>query len=360
MADGNSRISKALVPVVLVMALAACGEKPVETAATKADTPVTLAKAVEASDAGDVRATGTVAFKHEVPMSFMVSGIVQEIAVDQGDRVQSGQRLARLDLGEIAARLREAEAGVAKAERDVARLAPLQQKGFAPTSRLDDARSALQAARAVRDTVAFNRGLSEIVAPTDGIVLRRPAERGQIVSAGNPVLVVGDLSKGHIAVAGLADRDVVRIAVGDAAEARIAGLPDAIRGTVTRIAAKADPGTGVFDVEVTLDSAGRVLPSGIVAQLVIKGRPESVLTALAIPPGAVVEGFGSEATVFVVDPATRVASRRRVAVAGVGESGVRVVKGLAAGEEVVASGAAYLRDGDKVHVVAAPAATALR
>jgi RND family efflux transporter MFP subunit len=350
----------AFVPLAFAVALSACGEKPAETAAPKPDTPVTLAKAVEAADAGDVRATGTVAFKREVPMSFMISGIVEEIAVDQGDRVHAGDRLARLDLGEIAARLREAEANVAKAERDVARLAPLEQKGFAATSRLDDARSALQAARAVRDTVAFNRGLSEIVAPADGIVLRRPAERGQIVNAGNPVLVVGDLSKGHIAVAGLADRDVVRIALGDAAEARIAGLPDAIRGTVTRIAAKADASTGVFDVEVTLDSAGRVLPSGIVAQVVIHGRPETALTALAIPPGAVVEGFGSEATVFVVDSSTRVASRRRVAVAGVGETGVRVVKGLAAGEEVVASGGAYLRDGDKVNVVAAPAVTVLR
>ena len=351
-----------LFPALLsAVLLAGCGKPEAADKAGStepAGTPVTIVRAEPAPDALEVRATGTIAFKREVPMSFMISGIVQEIAVDLGDRVQKGQRLARLDPGEIGARLREADAALAKAERDVARLEQLAEKGFAPTSRLDDSRSALQAARATRDAVAFNKGLAEIRAQTDGIILARPAEPGQILPAGAPVLAIGELDQGHVAIAGLSDIDVVRVALGDRAEARVAGIAEPIPGTVTRLAAKADQATGVFDVEVSLDSGGRMLPSGIVAGLVIRTRMGGGDAPLAIPASAIVEGFGAEATVFVVDPENRAASRRRIAVGGIGPSGVRVLSGLGTGEQVVVAGAAYLRDGDRVAIVEQPRAAA--
>jgi RND family efflux transporter MFP subunit len=336
--------------------LAGCGEA--ETKASDAKerpaTPVRVAAVTEAATNGIVRATGTVAFKREVPMSFMITGIVQDLSVDVGDRVAAGQRLATLDKAEIAARLREADANVDRTGRDVARLAPLVAKGFASSARLDDARAAYAAARAARDAVAFNRDLSEIVAPADAIVLRRPAEPGQIVAAGSPVLTLGDLGSGHVVVAGLADADVVRVALGDRAEARIAGLAAPLGGHVSRIAGKADERTGVFDVEVTLDPIERVLPSGLVAQVAVTTRPGADGPVLAIPPGAVIESFGAEATVYVVDPAVLTVARRRIAVAGISGSDVRVRSGLAAGELVVATGAAYLREGDRVTIGEGP------
>ena len=344
--------------LALALSLAGCdGSKGNEAEASRPDTRVSVTRVIAAPGLGDIAATGTTAFKREVPVSFLIAGIVQDIGVDQGDRVKSGDRLARLDPGDISARLREAEAGLSKANRDVARLEPLAQSGFASTARLDDARSAAQAARATRDGVAFNRGLADIVAPANAVVLRRAVEPGQILAAGTPVLVLGDLDRGHIVVAGLADRDVVRVAPGDRAEARIAGISTPFTGKVTRIAAKAAVATGVFDVEISLDPTDRVLASGLVASLLIQARPENPEAVLAVPAGAIVEGFGQEAQVFVVDEASLQATRRRIIVAGIDEAGVRVSSGLRPGEMVVTAGAAYLREGDRVALAEATATT---
>lgn len=354
----QTRFAATLGGLALAMFLAGCDSGTgTEAEAGRPDTRVSVARVAAAPGLGDIAATGTTAFKREVPVSFLIAGIVQDISVDQGDRVKPGDQLAQLDPGDIAARLREAEAGLAKANRDVARLEPLARSGFASTARLDDARSAAQAARATRDGVAFNRGLADIIAPANAVVLRRAVEPGQILAAGTPVLVLGDLDRGHIVIAGLADRDVVRVAPGDRAEARIAGISTPFTGKVTRIAAKAAAATGVFDVEISLDPTDRVLSSGLVASLVIHARPENPEAALAIPAGAIVEGFGQEAQVFVVDEASRQAARRRIVVAGIDDAGVRVASGLRQGEMVVTAGAAYLREGDRVAIADATSAT---
>ena len=345
----RSLIAAAMGALALAPLLAGCDARSgTETEATRPDTRVSVALVAPAPGLGDIAATGTTAFKREVPVSFLIAGIVQDINVDQGDRVKPGDHLARLDPGDIAARLREADAGLAKANRDVARLEPLASSGFASKARLDDARTAVQAARATRDSVAFNRGLADIIAPANAVVLRRTVEPGQILAAGTPVLVLGDMDRGHIVVAGLADRDVVRVMPGDRAEARISGISTPFSGKVSRIAAKAASATGVFDVEITLDPTDRVLSSGLVASLLIHARPENPEAVLAIPAGAIVEGFGQEAQVFVVDAASRQATRRRIVVAGIDDAGVRITSGLRPGEMVVTAGAAYLREGDRV------------
>jgi multidrug efflux pump subunit AcrA (membrane-fusion protein) len=70
---------------------------------------------------------------------------------------------------------------------------------------------------------------------------------------------------------------------------------------------------------------------------------------LLVPTLALLDSRADQGVVFVVD-AQNVAHRRSVRTAGVSDEGVVVVEGLAAGERVVASGAAYVRDGEPVRV----------
>ncbi|HYC05072.1 MAG TPA: efflux RND transporter periplasmic adaptor subunit [Azospirillaceae bacterium] len=349
--------------VLLLLALAACGEPQagpaVPTAPQKPAVLVGTATVAPAPRASMVRGTGMVQFKREVPLSFKVSGRIAAFEVDISDEVKAGQRLALIDQQEISANLREAEAAVMKAEQDIARLTPLAEKGFAQRSRLEDAQASLKAARAKRDVIAFNRSLASIVAPADGVVLARTLEPGEIVPAGAPVLTIGDRDSGMIVRVGLSDRDVGRVSVGAVAEVTLDGK--ALPARVGRIAARSDKRTGVFDVELQLEGSPDAAVSGRVAHVLIQPDADATASLLAIPSAAILEGFGTEAGVFVVDPATRAVSRRMVSVAGLDGPNTLVAGGLTAGEIVVARGAAYLRTGDVVELpTAAPTPAAAR
>ncbi|RJF88802.1 efflux RND transporter periplasmic adaptor subunit [Oleomonas cavernae] len=345
-----------LLPIGLAFAgllgLAACGDSTAQTTAgkTQPDQPVAAATVELAPDATAVRGTGMVAYKREVVLSFKITGIIQGFNVDMGDTVLAGQKLAILDAAEINAQWRETVASVEKAQRDIDRLAPLVGNGFATQARLDDARTALKLALAARDAIEFNRSLAEIRAPADGIVLSREVESGQIVPAGAAILTLGDTASGHVVRVGLADRDAVKISLGDPATVKVPGIERPLAAHVSRIAPKGDMRTGTFFIELAIDDSGRALPSGLIADALIHPASAINTSIVAIPTSAILEGFGPEGTVFVIDPATSTVTRRRVVFGSLSGGMVQVREGLSVGEQVVSVGAGYLREGDKVRV----------
>jgi len=296
-----------------------------------------------------ITATGTFGPKDEIALSFKVGGVVESVAVDAGDAVVAGEVLASLDLREIDAALAKARSAAAKAQRDLERARRLFDDSVATLSHLQDAETGWEVARADLEAAEFNRKHAVIAAPTGGVILRRAAEPGENVNPGTPVLFLGSRTRGAVLRVGLADRDVVRVGLGDGALAAFDALPGRVfRGRVTEIGAWAAPGTGTYTVEVTLDDAGP-LAAGMVGRVEI--RSGAGLPTAVVPVEAVLEADGDEATVFVLsDDGTR-ALKRTVTVAFLDGGRVAVTRGLDKAETVVTDGAAWLMDGDAVRVV---------
>jgi multidrug efflux system membrane fusion protein len=293
-------------------------------------------------------ATGTVAPKDEIALSFKIGGVIARIAADPGDLARAGQPLAALDLREIDAAVAKARSAAAKAERDLARARRLYADSVATLAQLEDAQTAAEVARADVQAAAVNRRYAVIVAPSHGTVLRRTAEPGETVSPGATVLVLGSSARGNVIEVGLADRDVVSVRKGDRAVARFDALPGrTFAGEVTQIAAAADPGTGTYAVEVTLRDAG-ALTAGLVGQVEI--RPGRGAPTTLVPIEAVLEAEGTEATVYALSADGARARRRRVTVAFIAGSQVAVARGLDGVHMVLTDGAAYLDDGAAVRV----------
>jgi multidrug efflux pump subunit AcrA (membrane-fusion protein) len=97
---------------------------------------------------------------------------------------------------------------------------------------------------------------------------------------------------------------------------------------------------------VTGDAAA--LRSGMVARLQIHPAGDAG-ELLHVPLGAILEGNGGSATVFVLEADDKV-QRRAVEVAWIGPDSVALRGGVTAGERVVMAGAAYLHDGEAVRV----------
>jgi len=164
-----------------------------------------------------------------------------------------------------------------------------------------------------------------------------------------PILTLGSHARGVVVRAGLADRDVVRVRLGDRAVVRFDAFPDrTFEGTVTELAGAADPMTGTYDVEVTVPLPASRLASGLVGQVEI--RPAATHRVALIPIESLLEADGSHATVFAVSADGRRAERRSVTIAFLTGDRVAVTSGLESVTTVVTDGAAYLDDGATLRI----------
>ncbi|MBI5836164.1 MAG: efflux RND transporter periplasmic adaptor subunit [Candidatus Eisenbacteria bacterium] len=296
-----------------------------------------------------VTATGTLVPKDGANLSFKVGGLVARVLVNEGDRVRAGQLLAQLDLGEIEPGVTRAAAAAEKAERDHRRLERLYADSVATLSQLQDAGTARDAARAEYEAARFNRSHAVIVAPASGMVLRRLAEPGEVVAAGMPVLAFGSHARGQVLRAGLADRDFVRVRLGDRATVRFDAIPGReFQGTVTELGNASDPATGTYRVEVSLPGAA-ALASGLVGSVEIRPRAESAVTL--VPVEALLEADGDAATVYTLAPDGRRAERREVRLAFLDGGRAAIRSGLEGARLVVTEGAGRIGAGDRVEVM---------
>jgi RND family efflux transporter MFP subunit len=333
------------------LALSGCAE-PAEQA-TPLPTPVHAVTAGAGPAAPAIRTNGIVANKDEFRLSFKVGGVIKRIAVNEGDTVRAGQRIAQIEQTEIDAEVEQARQAHEKALRDAQRGERLYADQVISLEQLQDLRTQTAVSEAALNAAQFNRSYAEIVAPHAGTVLRRLAEERELIAAGAPVLVLGARDQGFIVRAGVADREIVQLTVGDKAQIELDALPNQkFDGVVSEIASAADPSTGLFGVEVSLPATDSQpdarLRSGLVARLHISPSASKEASKVYVPIGAVVEGEGHRASVYVLEEGH--ARRREVQVAFIDLDRVALRSGLTAGERVITEGAPYLEDGEAVSV----------
>lgn len=342
----------------LAVGLAACGgsaSAPTDGQTEAKAAPVRVATAQKASFLNEIAAIGRVEPDRSFVLAFKTGGVIRSVAVEEGDPVRKGQVLAELDSKDVDAQARQAQEQADKARRDLARVRQLNAKGFASDAALQDAEAQAKATAAAAQAARSTQGYATIVAPSDGVVLKRNVEANGVVAAGAPVFTISDMSESFVLSAGLADRDAVRVALGDAADVRFDAFPDQVfKASLTEIGGDADPRTGTYAIKLRIADESGSLRSGLVGRATIRPAKQSV-AALAIPVDAILEGHGNEAYVYVVDPKDGAARHTRIRTGRLSGGMVAVVEGLPDGAQVVVDGAGYLTDGEKVAIATAQA-----
>lgn len=327
---------------LLACATAACspGEQKAEAAKSQAVQPVEVEvyRIEQRQQAGVIRASGLVSYKSETLLSFGAPGMIETLLVDNGARVRAGQVLATLRRTSVGADAAESEIVRQTAQQTYDRVSRLHAAGAASQADLDNARLALERAREI----------VSVVAPASGVILRRDAERGQMVTAGQAILQLGEDRTGIIVRAQLSSVDVAQVRVGDTAQVNIASR-ERRTGKVSQISPKMAANMGTFEVEVRLDDPSD-LKSGEVAEVLIAAKPAAGQVerpSYIIPAISLIDARSDQGMVYVVDAAGK-ATRRSIQTEGVNDAGVVVISGLQPGEAIITRGASMVRDGDTV------------
>jgi len=318
---------------------------PAKEEATRVKTVIVIPETISIP----IHSSGILAASDEMKLSFKAGGIVSEINVMEGEKVRSGDILAKLNLSEINANVNIAASGYDKALRDRDRIKNLYEDTVATLEQYQNASTALEVAKSNLEIARFNLRHSTIKAPGDGIILKLLVKENELVSAGYPVFLFGVSGEGWKVKSGLSDRDIVRINQGDSAIITLDAYPG-IRfpAEVEQIGGIANPLTGTYEIELSLNGSGYRLAAGFIAGVDV--FPARRITVLKVPVGAIVDADGETGYIYIVDESESVI-RTRINIVSVTGS-FAAVSGISGDTtEIVSEGAAYLKDGMRVKVV---------
>jgi RND family efflux transporter MFP subunit len=209
---------------------------------------------------------------------------------------------------------------------------------------LDQAKTRLDAAEAAQRVAELQTTRASIVAPFDGVISARNAERGEVASPGLPLLSVVQLDPIKVTLA-VSDRDVVTLREGTEVEVRTDAQSQPLRGSILRINPVADVESRSFAVEVEVPNAERRLLPGMIARVTLD---QPVATGALVIPQTFLVTRRADNGVFVVEDG--VARWRTLGLGAVVHDQVVVTSGLSAGDEVVVVGQRALAEGDRVIV----------
>ncbi len=297
---------------------------------------------------------GTLNAYAEAEVAAEVDGRLTSIAADLGDQVAKGQVLATLDAAELEAKLREAEATLARSDNDERRAQRLRAQGVMSQQEFDAISSTQNVARARRDVLAIQVEHTRITAPFDGRIAKRLADVGNYVRTGKPLFVL--VADNPLRLRGeVPERFAAEIHTGQEVRGYVEAFPDGtIEGRLTRISPAANPQSRALAVEALVPNGDGQLKTGFFCKAQILTRTDA--QALVVPAEALVS-FAGVTRVFVIDD-QGVAHGRQIQTGLRLGTLVEVTQGIAAGERVATSGLGRLAEGTQVSVREAPPAAA--
>ncbi len=281
-------------------------------------------------------------------LSFKTGGIIRRIPVSEGQKVKAGTLLALLDTSEIDANVVQAREATEKSKRDLQRVTNLYNDKAATLEQLQDVTTAANIAGARLKIALFNSSHSRVIAPANGIVLKRLAQENETISPGYPVILFGSLDTQWVVKVGVTESQLIHLTHGDRAIIRFDAYPgETCPATVSEIAQTIDASSQTYEVELSLEPQEKRLAAGFVARVEI--FPSQEKTYRWIPISAMVEGEGNMAAVYTVKKNR--AKKIPIRIAHILDGKVLTSHGLEGVDTVVTEGAAYLSDGAEVTIV---------
>jgi RND family efflux transporter MFP subunit len=302
-----------------------------------------------------------------------VSGRLEAVSVRLGDRVSRGQRLAKIEDRELleqikqarasfdvsSATIRQREADLRLAQTNLDRSRNLYERELIPKQTYDDTDARYQAAiaqldlaraqyaqaQARLDELDINLANTVITSPVNGFIGKRTLDPGAWVTPNSAFLSVVDIAVVRM-VADVVERDLRRITQGLKADVEVDAFPgETFSGRVAHVAPVLDPATRTAQIEIEIVNSDFRLKPGMYAR--VNFTIEKRDNTLVVPANAVVD-LGGNRGVFQPEEGDVVAKFKPIQTGLSDQNLIEVESGLIEGERVVTTGAAALRDGDKI------------
>lgn len=356
-----------IVPIVLAVGLTIAaksyilpsGKAQPQSTATGSTISVSVAEASYVNKTPKLVLTGSLEGQTSASISAKIAGRIEEVLVEDGQQVEAGQALVRLESTELANAqrmssdaVRKAQANYDNAKADYDRYQTLYEKNAVSKQQLDSIETKLKIAEADLSSAAASLnsaqqqfGNSVLIAPVSGVVANKTATIGQVVSPGAALMTVENIGQLY-AVINIEQKDLALVQAGQKAEVYVDTYPDKIfTGTVDTINPVAGSASRMFRTKIKIDNADGLLKPGMFIKVQLATGGETKV--LMVPQSAV---FQKQGLYYVYTVENSKVIRRQIEVGDVAGTSIEIKSGLQDKQAVVVNNVTKLKDGDTVEV----------
>lgn len=326
-------------------------EKPAETEQPKAALrTVAVITPPRLMHARAIRISGRTEAEKRVTLATRVMGVIESLPVKQGQRVNRGDLVMRLDAADKEAAIRMAESVVTQRQAEADAAERLVKGGNAPKLQADQARAALATAQSLLEGAKAELAQYEIYAPFNGLIDRVPVQRGSTILAGAEVATLINLDP-LLAIGEVSERDLVYLKLGNTADIKLVD-GKTVKGTLRYISRDASSATRTFGIEVAIPNEDKALPAGMTAEITLLAEPAD---AVVLPRSVVTLSGDGDLGIRAVDKANKVVFFP-IDLVDDTPNGL-ILAGIPADTPVIVAGQDLVAEGDEVKPVEADKAT---
>ena len=327
------------------------GTPPVQAAAPArvVSVPVEVARIERATVNEEVEALGTLAADESVVIAPEIAGRVVALGFKEGERVEKGQLLVKLDTAILDAELKQFQADLSLAKDTFQRNQSLVQRGAGTQVALEQATAQLASNEAKVQLSQAKLAQSALMAPFHGVVGLRSVSVGDYVSVGKQLITLTNIDPIKVDFR-VPEIFLSQVKLGQSITLKIDAVPGRdFQGRIFAVDPVVDVNGRAIRLRATVPNADLVLKPGLFARVtIVVDRREN---AMLIPESAVVpDGIGKIVYIVENGKAKRVSVELGKRLPGK----VEVVKGLTPQMQVVSSGQMRLREGSTVSIKNAP------
>jgi multidrug efflux system membrane fusion protein len=300
-----------------------------------------------------IRVSGTTEANRRATLAARTGGVIEDLPVDQGDLVEAGDLILRMEGEGNRAAVDMAQAMLSQRQAELEAAERLASTGNVAKLQLDGARTALATAQAQLEAAQADLNRFEIVAPFGGLVDRVMVEQGSSLLQGAQIATVIDLDP-ILAVGEVSEHDLDHLKLGEPADVKLVS-GRTVSGTLRYVSRDASTSTRTFRVEVAVENPDRTIPAGMTAEITLRSDP---VDAVYLPRSVVTLSKNGDIGVRVVG-ADNVVSFVPIDLIDDTPRGL-VLGGVPKDARIIVAGQDLVSEGDTVNPVEADAETVRR
>lgn len=286
-----------------------------------------------------------------------ISGYIEKVYVDEGQRVARGQALFKLETNAMSESVDAAKAAVQVAQVEVDKLIPLVEKGIISKVQLETAKARLASVKSQMKQAQANINYSVIRSPINGIVGELPYKEGSLVGPSSPALTVVSETRQMYAYFAMNESeylDFLSQTQGKTLQEKLKNIPEVnlvlsngqtyeYKGKINAVTGQVNPGSGTVQFRVSFPNPQRLLANGSSGTI----RLPHVYRQVAVVPETAT--FEQQGLVFVYKVIKDSIATTKIEIIDRVDNLALVKTGVAEGETVVSLGVGKLRPGMKIN-----------
>ncbi|MEO2073661.1 MAG: efflux RND transporter periplasmic adaptor subunit [Zunongwangia sp.] len=294
---------------------------------------------------------GNVATDENIIIYPEYSGILKNVYVKEGDRVNKGQVLAKIDDGGLSSQVAQAQAQATLAKTTYERQKRLWEQNIGSEIQFLEAKTNFEATQKAAEQLQSQLAKTTVTAPFSGVIDNIISNQGEVVSPGQSQLFrIINLNNMYVEAA-VPENYLPKIQRGTFVKVMISSVNKEYDGKVTDVGSNINANNRTFRVKIAIPNPDKLIRPNQIATILLNDY--TAASAITIPESTIQKNAMGESLVYTLErktDSTGVAQKNVIETGYVYNNMMEVTKGLSPGEILIVEGSKSLRDGQEVKI----------